>query len=104
MNTTTRTLIAARSLIARPDAWTKVFEARDHNNNSCRVFDDDACKYCMVGAIARASLGKRTWERDALQALRLAIGSESVPRFNDHPARTHDEVLAAFDAAIAQTQ
>lgn len=44
---------------------------------------------------------RRAWVR-ALDALRDAIGgTDTVIAWNDAPERTHAEVLAAFDKAIA---
>lgn len=61
--------------------------------------------YCAAGALNDAAGSTAQWSngdsRDARDALKAALGEFSVLAWNDVPGRTVDEVLAAFDRAIA---
>lgn len=89
---TARDLEAARKLIADPSAWVK-------------GVPPIGC-FCAETAIAMACNGDpQNYDSDqawrALDALRDAINDAAIFRWNDAPERTHAEVLAAFDRAIA---
>jgi hypothetical protein len=85
-------LIRGRALIADPDRWIK---GRDH-----AIVAGRDC-YCAAGALRSARVDQGLPE--ALRTLRHAAGPDAgtIPAWNDAPERTHAEVLAAFDAAIA---
>lgn len=88
-------LIAARALIEKPENWAQGINARLSSP-----------PHCAGAALIKAKTGERL-EDDALaaafQALRPAISGDIV-QWNDTPGRTHSEVLAAFDKAIAAEQ
>lgn len=86
-------LIAARKMIENPENWGKGLER-----------ERGLGRHCAEVAIDRARYGSR----EAKLALVKAItGAESdavgcnIIYWNDAPDRTHAEVLAAFDRAIA---
>jgi hypothetical protein len=93
--------IAARAALAR--VWIQGQQAHDANGKFCDSTDDRAVSYCIVGAIerGRSELGesyspctdiiRRLWRRT----------HESPVSWNDKPGRTKEEVLALFDAVIA---
>lgn len=90
-------LIAARSLIAKPENWIK--------GHGILTTMDGFC-YCATYAVIRG--GRMTFAGDitvmhAHERLRRAIGlrKREVFQWNDQPSRTHSEVVAAFDKAIA---
>ena len=62
--------------------------------------------YCTSGAIYRAEIqiDPRNMDshvcRDAFGALHQAIGCENIPKWNDDPSRTQEDVLLAFKHAI----
>lgn len=99
--TTVEILRAARKLIERPDAWIQGKYARNQAGDPVNPNDPDACKFCGNGAIirARGSVILRSAGFAAF-ALDRAIGASFIP-WQDAPGRTHDEVLHAFDRAIA---
>jgi hypothetical protein len=76
-------LKAARALIATPDKWCKVY------------LTDAGGRHCMIGALEAVGRG---WPA-ARAALMAANNIDSVILFNDDS--THEQVLAAFDKAIA---
>ena len=57
--------------------------------------EDQQC-YCLYGAVLQASTGIFN-AHAALAALSI---EDSYVRWNDDPDRTHEEVLALFDAAM----
>lgn len=71
--------------------------------------DQSTCPVCAYGAINVATSGKPDDSVDAVgfaaeEALRAVvrdIARQGVVPWNDTPGRTLDEVLAAFDRAIA---
>lgn len=103
-------LIEARKLIDTPDKWTTGCLARTKGGQSIRYSSEHAACFCALGAIYRANRGtyeqhrqpsdNREMEREAERAIQLATKG-NVPEWNDAPERTHDEVLEAYDIAIA---
>lgn len=91
----------ARELIAEPEHWTQGAPARDRRGDSCDVFNKHAVSWCVVGVICRAGLTEA--RNDALEAFARVIFGGIVP-WNEDPERTHAEVLAAFDRAIAAAE
>jgi hypothetical protein len=91
----------ARALLEQPEGWTRGVLARDSLGRSAPVTSDDACSFCMNGAIIRAAggFGDAAWLR-ACRAVEKAAGGDNIG-FNDNPRRKHADVLAAFDRAIA---
>jgi hypothetical protein len=90
-------LVAARKLIETPDKWV-----RDPYRNG---WGDCHCTVTAIGeAITDIGYDVAT-EMAAEAAIKRAIGVDkmfSVMVWNDAPERTHAEVLAAFDKAIAE--
>lgn len=83
-------LTEARAKIADPKNWIKG-----------RFVVDDC--YCSVGAVYMSAVGEdnRAFRMEAIKALRVAAGVESVIDFNDAETTSHADVLAMFDKAIA---
>lgn len=100
-------LIAARAKIAEPERWTKGTFSRNAEGEPCAVdWGPAAVCWCALGAI-NATTNKmhqlyelKSAAKDAL-ALAVSPSHDSVAYFNDDPATTHADVLAAFDRAIA---
>ena len=97
------TLKAARQLISDPAKWTQGVQARDEHGEQVPHSDRAAYCFCIMGAVNRV---KPLWKKlDALLALSKITRRDfaaSVPEFND--THTHAEVLALFDAAIAELE
>lgn len=100
--TVVEVLTCARELIADPKHWTKDTLARNSAGLVVDVNSPDACQYCSMGAIIKCapSTDMRGVDYTAMDALSRVV-VVPVPAFNDRDATTHDDVLAAFDKAIA---
>ena len=94
-------LVKARNLLDR-DGWTQ------------GRFGDVGGPYCARGALVVAAGAPRPATvppsrhcgalNSAYHLLQLIVGVETIGAdWNDTPGRTKEEVLAAFDAAIAET-
>jgi hypothetical protein len=89
----------ARDLIANEQNWCKGSFARSWYNVPVLPQSTFARRFCAIGAIMRAGRQLRLRTRDACLALQWQT-VQPVEVWNDAPARTHAEVVAAFDAAV----
>lgn len=101
--TTHDVLVKARALIDKPEAWTKGALARASTGRRAREDGPGAVCWCVSGAIICANGGQ--YHRGAFRAFEASLGPNRpvIPHWNDAPERTHAEVLAAFDRAIASS-
>lgn len=105
MNITTQRqiILAARKLIHFEKNWTQNTSARDENDCSVGVNEQDAIKFCARGAIARAIFDHRQFYDpvDDVEIIktyfRPFIGLYSVTHFNDNHSHVH--VLRLFQKA-----
>lgn len=98
-------LRAARALIRDPARWTQNFWAKDATGFDCAPDAPGAVCWCAAGAINNIAPG----DLDAVQALDAVVPAEysgygTHPLFAYNDDRTHAEVLALFDAAIARLE
>lgn len=96
------TLKAARDLISDPARWTQKTQARDRHGRNVDFLNDDAVCWCTLGAIAKADFDLWGKQSDADKVLRRLVPRGLVGQFND--THTHAEVIALFDAAIAELE
>lgn len=108
-------LVEARTLIARPEAWTQGTAARDADGEPVGVEHEDAVSWCATGALncamyrhadsldvptplqrARNRAGKIL--TDTVRALTLGHYTEATT-YNDQT--NHGCIVHAFDIAIA---
>ena len=94
------TLKAARQLITDPAKWTQGWLARNALGEHADVDSSSAVCFCSIGALCRVGSvayygAQRILERNISDGLSLGW-------FND--THTHAEVLALFDAAIAELE
>lgn len=101
-----RTLRAARALITPPDRWIKNAAAHTKDGKSVNVRTEGAYSFCALGALAHVisfeEFANRSWEDPDLDYLGRGFGLADktyIAPMNDKS--THEEVLAAFDRAIA---
>ena len=101
-------LKAARKLIEKDENWTQKAPARDEKGIVVYVDSHEACQWCASGALWKIQRGSGHWNSsigwESEQAIKKAIkdlfgADSSIPRMND--CKTHQEVLAVFDKAIA---
>ena len=97
------TLRAARDLISDPARWTQDELARDADGEEICPTEELAVCYCSFGAIQRFTKENEMTDADNhLQDVCLRLFGISVIELND--THTHAEVLALFDAAIAELE
>lgn len=100
-------LEAARALLDDPKHWTQKRYAANKRGEEANPVGPEAVCWCSLGALAkvtRSSIVRETptfWHAQGLLESELSV---SVIRFNDDPRRTHADVLAAFDRAIARVK
>ena len=97
------TLKAARDLISDPARWTQFVQARDGHGTQVPHNDPTAHCFCIMGAVGRTAVQGN--KMDALKVLSRVTRRNfdtSIPDYND--THTHAEVLALFDAAIAELE
>lgn len=93
-----------RSLLSDPERWTKGSFARDEGSCMVEPHDPKAVCWCPGGAAMRSGLSELVADELAL-ALGFLAGDDaaytSLARWNDLRDRTHAQVLARLDGAIA---
>lgn len=101
-------LVAARKKIESPSTWTQGANARDAAGYPCEANSEHAVCFCSYGAIDAASATKFDTVvkfraagalYDAARSMERVVG---VAEYND--GHSHAEVLALFDAAIAEAR
>lgn len=103
-----RLLVGAREVIAVPERFTRGWYARTPMGNACPITDPLATCWCSVGALRLVRERKRypSWIVDIAENLLVqksgmhAGGTFFAPISDSFP---HADVLAIFDAAIAET-
>ena len=89
-------LIEARSLIEKPESWTKGAFARDASGDKVTIASADATCFCLVGAIARVAILSPFRMTNFLGPSNALV--VNLINFND--SHTHGEVLARLDQLI----
>jgi hypothetical protein len=92
-------LARARALLADEQRWCRGSFARSWII-PVRPRSAFARRFCALGAIMRAGRELGIPVEDARNALEWQT-IRPVPNWNDDPRRTHADVIAAFDGAIA---
>ena len=101
--TASEVLRNARALIEKPENWTQGAYARDVKKDGLTSpLSDQACAWCMMGAMQRCSPNDYFARQHGYELLRKLGGVEYVGEFND--THTHAEVLSLFDRAIAAAE
>lgn len=85
-------LLAARTLIDC-EGWTQ--------GGFRHVASDGRVERCMLGAVIDAALTGYGLQANTQMRLRGVLGGVAPMAWNDAPGRTKEEVLSAFDRAIA---
>jgi len=94
-------LRAAREKITDPNKWTREYSARNADGVGVDPLDPEAVRWCALGAM-RVVNPNGCIVGSPYEALTRALNpgsADGIADFNDH--RTHEEVLALFDKAIA---
>ena len=98
-----QTLKAARDLISDPARWTQGWFAKNERGLNVSEDHPDACCWCVLGAMKRVSSSSIGFHQAAaILRNRSMFRLFDLSEFND--THTHAEVLALFDAAIAELE
>ena len=100
VDTATAVLTRAREIISDERRWCKGTLARGWLDVPVPIHSRFARRFCAIGAIYRAGRDLGLPVNDACSALEGQT-VRTIPYWNDGRRRTHAEVIAAFDAAIA---
>ena len=95
-----QTLIDARALIEK--GWTQGYLAANPKGKQVPPEDPEACAFCMIGAMVRASHDSEVSLNELRRAKTQLHGFGSLADFNDTTGRTKAEILEVFDRAIEQ--
>jgi hypothetical protein len=90
----------AKDLLTDSSRWTKWAYGRDASGRPTHPRNEDAVKFCVIGAIMRAYQGEE-FDR-ALRAVERAIPrrwGKRVSDWNDYHGRTFDQVRRVLEAA-----
>ena len=85
--------------------WCKKSLAKKSNGRATLVESPDAVSFCSIGAIRKAYPINRKYFAMIRRFHKVMIGSavitswNAISSWNDHPKRTHEEVIAAFQKA-----
>lgn len=93
-------LRGAKSVIDTPEKWTQGASHRTRDGSPSPGPEDDF-SHCMYGAV-RAGSPKEFWK--ACDRAIEAVTKDGIGRWNDRPGRTHAEVMAKLDEAIAAAE
>lgn len=96
-------LRGARALLV-DKGWVQGVAAVDGDGYCVGSSKATVCRLCALGAIWRSAGGSLTKEAIDVEAVMNKVAGGSIAEFNDAPGRTKDEVLAAFDKAIASLE
>jgi hypothetical protein len=98
-------LVRSRALIAK--GWTQAAAARDANGRECAAFAAEAISWCAAGAICcciRPGGASYNAVAAAMGFSSAIAAPDSLPVFNDRQTTTQQDVLDAFDRAIAKCE
>lgn len=93
-------LKSARNILVIKQNWAQGEMAKDVHGEAVTALDEKAVSWDLSGAIYIACKGEQAVYKSAFRAFRVAAGTDSISQWNDHPERTHEEVLAALDETI----
>ena len=88
----------AYELLATPDKWTQGPMARNAAGESVPDLAEDACSWCMFGALVKCYGHSGIAFCEACRRVHEIIGCKIIS-FNETPGRTHAEVLDVLKRA-----
>ena len=99
--TTADILNRAANRLEQQGAWTQLALAKDADGVQVPPSSGTACQWCSKGAIRAETFEVHAHIR-AEAALARVIGTHQIAMWNDNPARTQNEVVAAFRKAAQE--
>jgi hypothetical protein len=109
--TTVEILTKARDLLSKEGAWGQGYFAKTKKGKLVESRSKRAATFCMLGAIQRFDnegqfrLWSPEWymaKKYVASAIRTSI--DNIASWNDKPKRTQEQVINAFDKAIAKAE
>ena len=88
-----------KSLLSDENKWTKGYMAADSQNNATEFDDDNACKWCLVGAVHRA-VPDIMETHDIFRVLRNITGVHAA-KYNDRSSTEYTDIIGLLNEAIA---
>lgn len=115
MKTALDILREARKTLNSLESWTKTTLALAEDGRPVDPISDDACRFCLVGAIYRVSGGWQKaapladlvdtlWVRAGCPEPRSSWRAPTLTGFNDSPLTSHEDVLKLLDETIARLE
>lgn len=98
---TLQALRAARELLSDPSRWSRKHIAVDKKGDPVHETSTDAVAWDAGGAMWKVGASGRDENPVPWRLLREAAQTDHLGRWNGDPARTHEDVLAAFDDCAA---
>lgn len=105
-------LTSLLDLFRDPRKWIKKSDAKDEDHHNIDPTSEDAVCWCMIGGCQKIASGKRY--EDMIMALSADLPPNHLPstelvnlelkivHWNDHPYRTHADVLAHIRKVISR--
>ena len=97
----------AKELLLDANNWCKGYYARNSKNEDVFATDNDACKWCPVGAILKVAADIIGLAKEAKEIERFAVCElfhvDSLIEFreyHDRPDVSHNDIIAEFDGWI----
>ena len=95
---------AARLLLTPPGSWIQHVYARNHNGRIVHPTHKDGACFCSIGAFMRINPDRSFPIPVEFKHHMFFKCGNLITNWNDHPDRTHAEVLAEFDEVIAELE
>lgn len=90
-----------KRLFAEDDyLWCQDVNAKDEEGNACRWQDEDACEFCLLGAVYKVYHGSRHWPLVCAylaQIFQSGFWEGLLLTWNDVPDRTYSQVIGFLD-------
>lgn len=106
-------VLRTKELLAQPEAWLQGRLALDKNNEAVPVLNENAKRFCLIGAMERAVYDilvggvkekQYLFHQDEIVYGNLLLFGEldaGLVNWNDDLRRTHAEVLAMLDKVVS---
>ena len=88
-----------KDVLSDESSWTQNTFARDVNGNTIDVDSDNACSWCLMGAIYKSS-DTVNQSNDVVDCLYRVTG-QSVCYYNDNKETQHQDIVNLLNTAIA---
>lgn len=98
MNSLEHDLVEVKNLLSDPRNWVKNDFAVNYGSYTCDARADDACRWCVVGAIYKVAQYDDTKAETLERIIKDANHINDLIEYND--GATHLEIMLVLDRAI----